>query len=153
MLCWLQVLPPIAYAHLPATNFNTRFVHVSLNKVLPPSVCCYSSVSTFLLGQQSAAIASDHISDPQLSAAGLNSLVPCMLSPATFVQSTTAVDHASKACVVTACLQPCFQGLFTLPSAMSLSAVLLLAVTPAKSYGAILSTVSSTLLNTSHKFP
>ena len=30
----LQILPPIAYAHQPATNFNTRFVHVSLNKVL-----------------------------------------------------------------------------------------------------------------------
>lgn len=29
----LQILPPIAYAHQPATNFNTRFVHVSLNKV------------------------------------------------------------------------------------------------------------------------
>ena len=33
-LRWLQILPPIAYAHQPATNFNTRFVHVSLNKVL-----------------------------------------------------------------------------------------------------------------------
>lgn len=30
---WMQVLPPVAYAHQPATNFNTRFVHVSLNKV------------------------------------------------------------------------------------------------------------------------
>ncbi|KAL3135617.1 hypothetical protein ABBQ38_006098 [Trebouxia sp. C0009 RCD-2024] len=29
----LEVLPPIAYAHQPATNFNTRFVHVSLNKM------------------------------------------------------------------------------------------------------------------------
>jgi hypothetical protein len=29
----LDFLPPVAYAHLPATSFATKFVHVSTNKV------------------------------------------------------------------------------------------------------------------------
>lgn len=29
----LELLPPVAYPHCPATNFNTKFVHVSTNKM------------------------------------------------------------------------------------------------------------------------
>lgn len=30
----LQVLPPSAYVHQPASSFNTRFVHAMVNKVI-----------------------------------------------------------------------------------------------------------------------
>ena len=39
----LQVLLPSAYPHIPASNFNTKFVHVSQNKVRE-SVPCWCGV-------------------------------------------------------------------------------------------------------------
>lgn len=46
----MQVLPPVAYAHQPATNFNTRFVHVSLNKV----GACRRAMNTSVLNSAAA---------------------------------------------------------------------------------------------------